>query len=296
MKQSSEVGSLPGDKHREVGSLPGGKHREVGSLPGGKHCEVGSLPGGKHREVGSLPGGKHREVGSLPGGKHREVGSLPGGKHCEVGSLPGGKHCEVGSLPGGKHREVGSLPGELHTFPIHLPDLPPRSSYQPDVPPDAIRDIIKAAMVAKGVREQDIPTEHYFASPEDGANSKRYIEVKGFAWFVCLRKDCRWPSAQSWCFMDLKTQSICYRDKQECKKCESEASPEFTREALERMAEYAVKSFQIRTGRERREYHPRSTDTEDTQGGPHDEGRCGKCQRLGHSCWNRTAFKLYMSL
>ena len=62
--------------------------------------------------------------------------------------------------------EVGSLPGDKH---------------QPEVPPNAIRDIIKAAMEAENVRERDIPTEHSFATPEDGDYSKRYFEVKGFA-------------------------------------------------------------------------------------------------------------------
>ena len=162
---------------------------------------------------------------------------------------------------------------------------PPRSRYQPEVPPGTITDIIKAAMTAQNVKECDILSEPQFTSPENVKKSQRYFEVKGFAWFGCPRKHHRWPSAQSWCFMDLKTQTICYRDAQKCKKCESKASPEFTREALERMAKYAVKSFLIETRRERRVYHPRSTDTEDTQGGPHDEGRCGRCQRLGRSCW-----------
>ena len=173
----------------------------------------------------------------------------------------------------------------MRTFPTDLLDSPPRSSYQPEVSSEAIRDIIKAAMEAENVRERDIPTEHYFASPEDGANSKRYFEVKGFAWFVCPRNDNRWPSAQSWCFMDLKKQAICYRDKQDCKKCESKASPEFTEEALKRMAEYAVKSFLIRTGKRHHEYRPRGDMDGAVGGGPHDEERCARCRRLGRSCW-----------
>ena len=149
----------------------------------------------------------------------------------------------------------------------------------------AIKKIIRDAMAEKGVEERDVPDEAPFISPAYAQSSKRYIEVKGFAWFSCPKKHHRWPSAQSWCFIDLKEQEICYRDNQKCKKCNSGASPEFTRESIEKMAQYAVKKFLIKTKRLVPEFNPSNASTDETQGGPHDEGRCGKCKRLGRSCW-----------
>ena len=140
-------------------------------------------------------------------------------------------------------------------------------------------------MAKENVKEKDIPQEGPFTSPKHHSSSKRYFETKGFAWFSCPKKHHRWPSAQSWCFIDLKTQTICYRDRQKCKKCESESAPEFTEESIERMAAYVVKKFLIKMKRLHPVYSGSSTDTAQTQGGPHDEVRCGKCRRLGRSCW-----------
>ena len=163
-----------------------------------------------------------------------------------------------------------------------------RSGYQHEISPDDIKAIIKKAMEEEGVRRRDIPPEDEFTTPENVKyKSKRFFEVKGFAWFACPKRDRYWPSAHSWCFMDLKKQTICYRDKQKCQKCESKASPEFTEEALERMAEYAVESFLRRTGKKQVDQDPKSTDTQDTQGGPHDEERCDRCRRLKRSCWKK---------
>ena len=147
------------------------------------------------------------------------------------------------------------------------------------------------------VKEQDIPDEGVYEPPYYPKRSLRYIEVKGFAWFTCKCPKThynpkqkhttikRWPSAHSWCFIDLKKQKICYRDTQKCNKCNSIAKPgpEFTEEAIEKMAEFVVKGYLIRT--DRMEYTPRSTDTVETEGAPHDETRCGKCRRIGKSCW-----------
>ena len=142
-------------------------------------------------------------------------------------------------------------------------------------------------MAEKGVRTEHIPNERPFRSPEDaGRHSKRYFEVKGFAWYCCPTRDNRWPSAHSWCCLDLKKQAICDRDAQDCRKCESEVNPEFTEESLERMAEYAVKRYLIKTGELHAVFNPKLDDGDrETQGGPHDEERCGKCKRLGRSCW-----------
>ena len=164
-------------------------------------------------------------------------------------------------------------------------DTRKRSSYQPEMSTAAIKKIIQDAMARENVKEKDIPEEGPFISPAHAQSSKRYIEVKGFAWFSCPKKHHRWPSAQSWCFIDLKRQEICYRDYQKCKKCNSGASPEFTRESIEKMAQYAVKRFLIKTKRLVPEFNPSNASTDETQGGPHDEGRCGRCNRLGKSCW-----------
>ena len=158
--------------------------------------------------------------------------------------------------------------------------------YEPEASPGIVKRIIKAAMDKKGVYKEKIPQERAFTSPKDARGSKRYFEVKGFAWFRCPGRDNRWPSAHSWCFIDLKTQTICYRDTQDCRKCESEADPEFTEESLERMAEYAVKRYLIKTGELDSVFNPSIGDSDrETQGGPHDEDRCSRCRRLGGSCW-----------
>ena len=152
-----------------------------------------------------------------------------------------------------------------------------------DISPKAI---ILAEMKAEGVKVEDIPFERYFTSPDDAISSKRYFERKGFAWFACPEGDKKWPSAHAWCVIDLRTQCICFHDTQECNQCESEARPEFSAAVLRKMAKSAVKTFLRRTGRLAYE-PPADTDNEGQQGGgPHDQNRCGKCQRLGYSCWN----------
>lgn len=135
------------------------------------------------------------------------------------------------------------------------------------------------------VKLRDIPEEEPFNLPENARHSKRYIEVKGFAWFGCRKKHHRWPSSHSWCFIDLKKQRICYRYKQKCKKCESYTAPEFTEESIERMVKFVLKKYLIKMKKLPSVFTPRSADTDQTQGGPHDERRCGKCMRLGRSCW-----------
>lgn len=157
---------------------------------------------------------------------------------------------------------------------------PKRSQYEPEVPAETIKQIIRDAMSARGIKDDHIPEEGPFISPEKAKGSRRYFEVKGFAWFSCPKRHKHWPSAHSWCFIDLKKQNICYRDTQKCKKCESTAEPEFTRESIERMAEFVIRRL---LG----VYNPNTSDTSETEGGPHDKERCGKCKRLGRSCWKK---------
>ena len=155
--------------------------------------------------------------------------------------------------------------------------------------------IIAEVMEEKNVSPDDIPVESPFV-PSRPANqidgSKRYFRVKGFAWFrehdndgiTCTRT---WPSAHSWCIMDLKQQRIVKRFSQDCQKCEGSAQPEFEEEAIRRMAEYAVKSYLIRSGKLQRDPLSYVRDPLDDHEGqqPHDQARCGMCQALGRSCW-----------
>ena len=164
----------------------------------------------------------------------------------------------------------------------------PRRPYEPEPSQDEIKEIILEIMRGENVTPSQVPYEGAF-SIDSASYSKRYFETKGFAWFCCPMQHNRWPSAHSWCYLDLKKQEICYRDQQNCRKdnCETAVQPGFTEEAVEKMARYAVKQFLIRTGRKSR--GPRAARNDDdgmmTNGGPHDERRCGKCQRLGRSCW-----------
>lgn len=96
-------------------------------------------------------------------------------------------------------------------------------------------------MAAEKVKKEDTHENTPFTMPKNADNSKRYFEVKGFAWFSCPERHKRWPSAHSWCFLDLKEQEICYRDKQKCNKCNLSAKPEFQKESIKKMAKRAVK-------------------------------------------------------
>ena len=96
--------------------------------------------------------------------------------------------------------------------------------------------------------KDDIPGERKFHSPQATQGSKRYFDVKGFAWFTCPKDGRRWASAHSWGIIDLKKQNICHDYSQDCNKCENEASPEFTEESIERMVRYDVRKHLIKTG------------------------------------------------
>ena len=162
-----------------------------------------------------------------------------------------------------------------------------RSPYEPEPSEDEIRDIILEVMREGDVTPVQIPNEGRFVI-ERAEHSKRYFETKGFAWFCCPEGHNRWPSAHSWCFLDLKKQVICHRYTQDCRKnkCETSVDPGFTEEAVEKMAKYAVKKFLTRTGRRARSPKLGGNDGDrKTEGGPHDEDRCARCRRLGRSCW-----------
>ena len=140
-------------------------------------------------------------------------------------------------------------------------------------------------MEENGINKKDIPEETPFTLSLDLYRSERYYEVKGFAWFSCPEKDKGWPSAHSWCVIDLKKQIICFSYTQDCNRCESEANPKFPDESLEKMAQYAVKKYKIKTGELAAVFNPRIEETRgDPERGPHDEMRCSKCRALGYTC------------
>lgn len=165
---------------------------------------------------------------------------------------------------------------------IHVSNRP---DYEPEISPRDIKTIIQEAMDDEDITTDEIPWEHRFTSPRNARNSERFFEVRGFAWYCCPEKDRSWPSAHSWCFIDLKKQKICYRYKQGCKKCECKAKPQFTEPAITRMARHVVKRYLIKIG-ELEIPPPADTDSKMTKGGPHDQQRCSKCKALGHSCWS----------
>ena len=150
-------------------------------------------------------------------------------------------------------------------------------------------EIIKEVMKENGVDPKRIPTDSgvVYTDPQSIRNSLRYYCVKGFAWFPyhgsCRRK---WPSAHSWCVMDLKAQTIVHRYAQSCKTCEGKSKPDFDNDAIRRMAEYAVKSYLRMTGQLPYDFSEmRSALDDKDERGPHDEGRCSMCKLLGRSCW-----------
>ena len=161
-------------------------------------------------------------------------------------------------------------------------------------------DIIVEVMEENDVHPRDIPSDDAINinnghDLERIKSSKRYFLVKGFAWFKkheqsdgtswCSRT---WPSAHSWCIVDLKMQRIGRRLGQKCQKCEGNALPEYDDEALKQMAEYAVRSYLRLTGRLERDPLGDWSDVSNAidSNQPHDEGRCEMCQILGRSCWN----------
>ena len=143
------------------------------------------------------------------------------------------------------------------------------------------QSIIKEAMASENIIARRIPYEKPFTNPDAAQRSRRYFEVRGFAWFVCEQKH-RWSSVYSWCFIDLKRQKICYRDTQQCKECDAEAKPWFPDDSLTRMAEFVVykycKLMHLPSSKVVNEL------TAGKRSGSHYEEGCGRCKRRGQSC------------
>ncbi len=155
------------------------------------------------------------------------------------------------------------------------------------------KEYIAEVMEEEDVTVADIPRETPFSLDQLSwieSSSRRYFSCRAFALFNRHDKCSRnWGSARAWCIIDLKEQRIIHKFNQDCQSCEESVSPEYDDEAVRRMAEYAVKTFLLRSGRARR--IPRDpynfddvADALVATKGPHDEDRCEKCRLLGHSC------------
>ncbi len=158
-----------------------------------------------------------------------------------------------------------------------------RLEYTPEISKKAIREIIQREMERQNVKRSDIRRYRH-----------KYPFVKGFAWFTCTEYHKKedgikqWSSAHAWCRIDLKRKRIGYRFFQGCKKdyFKDRPKPEFTEEAIKKMAKYAVQSFKIRNGLIKKETLP-STDTLRNDGGRHDERLCVMCRKRKRPCWKK---------
>ena len=150
----------------------------------------------------------------------------------------------------------------------------PSSSSLEEYSAEWYKDIIVQVLQENGLKPEDIKKE--FSR-----------EMEGFAWFNCPScQHKRWPSKHAWCVIKLKKLSVSFPYEQNCNRCESKAYPEFPRKSIKKLIQRVVNSYLIKIGK--RKPHARASGTDDAdivEGGPHDEGRCGKCKHLGRSCW-----------
>ena len=151
--------------------------------------------------------------------------------------------------------------------------------------------IIQEVMAEHNINTENVPSERHikdFTVPSNISGSKRYFNTKGFALFHphpnCKRKD-KWGSPHSWSVMDLKTQTFRHHFRQGCKMCENKIEPHYDDEAIQKMAEWACREYQIRMKIIERPVFTARDDSVGHSNGPHDESRCGMCQELKRSCW-----------
>lgn len=150
---------------------------------------------------------------------------------------------------------------------------------------EEIRAIFLDVMAKNKITPQHVPTERVFdysRRKQIEKSSRRYFVVKGFAKFRCP-KHRAWPSAHSWCFVDLKTLSIVHRYKQSCKRCNFTVEPIFVDEdVLENMLQNGVSQFMYRRGWKKR---PKRKNTRRmTRKVPHDTRRCSRCKDKRRNC------------
>ena len=162
--------------------------------------------------------------------------------------------------------------------------------------------MIDTVMRENGVTTAEIPQERGVDPTKISSidQSKRYFKTKAFASFSAhsqpsgagARCSRNWKSAHAWCVLDLKEQCIAHKLSQDCQTCNGQSMPEFDRESMQRMAEYAVDLYLKRVGR--RQWKPREDpfDFDDMflaldDRPPHDQARCEMCRKLGRSCWKK---------
>lgn len=169
----------------------------------------------------------------------------------------------------------------------------------PDLPlsEDDIRQIIQKEMEKQGE----------YLKP-DAPRRLRFYTVKGLAWFKCTKNHSKlkkmddeykykyWYSPHAWCVIDLKLKKISKKPKylQGCKQhwFKDKPEPTFTKAALEKMAEYAVKSLKFRRYPKNKMPGNLITDRESTAGrGRHEEQLCGMCRKWRRSCWKKRVAK-----
>ena len=141
-------------------------------------------------------------------------------------------------------------------------------------------------MFSEGVESTRIPTEKPFKNNRRlEKSSKRYFWVKGFAKFKCSVHQKRgWRSAHGWFVMDLRTQTICHRYQQGCKKCNKMAKAHLVdRHVLHRMVKHAIRQYKRRMGLEIKPQRSMFR-TRKIQKKPHDRKRCGRCQEKRRNC------------
>ena len=142
-----------------------------------------------------------------------------------------------------KEKKVEASDGDK-TIPIRKPQE--TRPYEPEPAEAEVKELILMTMAEKDLSPSQIPREQVFELSIVTRNSKRYFCTRGFAWFLCPNEH-RWKSSYSWCYLDLKTQKICYRYEQVCKNCRTPVKPVFSLEAIENMARYSIKLYLIHT-------------------------------------------------
>lgn len=161
-----------------------------------------------------------------------------------------------------------------------------------------VKEVIEAAMREENIETTDIPDDLHI-DPSNvrqvrTRDCKRYCICRAFASFdshadprPIKERDNHtntWKSAHAWCTIDLKRQRIAHRWSQQCRICEGESYPWYDKEALQRMARFAVKMYLIKTGKIEVKKSEDTDDSDNHRGRPHQEKRCAMCKQLGHSC------------
>lgn len=162
-------------------------------------------------------------------------------------------------------------------------------STEEEISDETFKTIFLEVMATNKITAEHIPVEDPFKYSRRKVlekSSARYFAVKGFAKFSCPQHRV-WPSAHSWCFVDLKAQSICHRYTQSCKRCNYKVEPRYVDEdVVLNMAQYVVNQFLYRIGWKTRP--KRSKDARITNNKPHDTRRCSRCKDKKRNCSGRS--------